>query len=365
MKGAMLMFYLLSMITGILECGWIASGVVRGLALWQILCYPLCYHLGNLFPKPFSLPKSVLIVFCSVSAIATVILAAAPLPEEVRFILTCLCLFLLSAVIQSVREGMKSDGNRLLKRVCRVAGFALSPLAAFIPQIILFAAVGSAFFGLTQYSGGKLRFIRPCSQGGYSLVMLFHQLHYFFYAHITLAAVSLALSRQVPVIKALGYAFTRNPALFGAVAGALFFCGTWMTYMSVEPVASRLTKKIMPVFFIGHSAVFVLLLAMSLVTDTTLFVVLWLLTGFGGGTVYTINATAKQSGRHDKDSMTVSENLGHTLGLLAAVIVSAVFGSYSPDIMLVCGALSALAAMLCMTFTAGKEKHNESISDNG
>ena len=358
-------FYLLSMITGVLECGWIVSGIVQGLPLWQILCYPLCYHLGNLFPKPFSLPKRALLVFCSVSAIAAVILVAAPLPEEVRFILTCLCLFLLSAVIQSVRDSMKSDGNRLLKRVCRVAGFALSPLAVAVPETILFAAAALAFLGLTGYAGRKLRFTLPGSQGGYSLVMLFHQLHYFFYAHITLAAAGLALGKQEPVIKALGYAFARNPALFGAVAGALFFCGTWMTYMSVEPITSRLTKKIMPVFFAGHSAVFVLLLAMSLVTDTTLFVVLWLLTGFGGGTVYTITAKAKQSGRYDKASMTVSENLGHTLGLLAAVIVSAVFGASSPDIMLVCGALSALAAMFCMTFTAGKEKHNESITDNG
>ena len=359
------MFYLLSMITGILECGWIAFGIVHGLPLWQILCYPLSYHLGNLFPKPFSLPKNVLLLFCSVSLTASVILSAVPVPDTVDFMVTCLCLFLLSAVIQSVRDSMKSDGNRLLKRVFRVAGFALSPLAAFIPQIMLFAAVGIAFYGLTRYTGRKFRFTSSGFQGGYSLVMLFHQLHYFFYAHITLAAAGLALSKQPPVIKALEYAFTRNPAALGSIAGALLFCGTWITYMSVEPVASRLTKKIMPVFYIGHSAVFVLLLSMSFVTDTTLFILLWMLTGFGGGTVYTIAATAKQSGQYRKDSMTVAENFGHTLGLLAAVIVSAVFGASSPDIMLVCGAFSALAAILCMTVTAGKEKYHESISDNG
>ncbi len=52
------MFYLLSLITGVLECGWIAFGAVHALPLWQILCYPLAYHIGNLFPKPFSLKAS-------------------------------------------------------------------------------------------------------------------------------------------------------------------------------------------------------------------------------------------------------------------------------------------------------------------
>ena len=74
---------------------------------------------------------------------------------------------------------MKTDGNRLLKRVSRVAGFALSPLAAFIPQIILFSAVAVAFCGLIKHNSGRFRFAFPGFQGGYSLVMLFHQLHYF------------------------------------------------------------------------------------------------------------------------------------------------------------------------------------------
>ena len=49
------MFYMLSLLTGVLECGWITFGVAHSCPLWQILCYPLAYHIGNLFPKPFSL----------------------------------------------------------------------------------------------------------------------------------------------------------------------------------------------------------------------------------------------------------------------------------------------------------------------
>ena len=200
------MYYLLNMMTGILECGWIAFGLAHAMPLWQILCYPLAYYLGKLFPKPFSLSKKVLLGFCSAALIAAVILTAVPMPDILWFVLICLCLFLLSAVIQTVKDDMKSSEHSLLKRFCRVAGFALSPLAALRPQIILFAVVVIAFCGLTKYTGKEYNFTAPDLKGGYSIAILFHQLHYFFYTHITIAAVSLALSKQPPVIDALDYA---------------------------------------------------------------------------------------------------------------------------------------------------------------
>ena len=316
------MYYLLNMMTGILECGWIAFGLAHAMPLWQILCYPLAYYLGKLFPKPFSLSKKVLLGFCSAALIAAVILTAVPMPDILWFVLICLCLFLLSAVIQTVKDDMKSSEHSLLKRFCRVAGFALSPLAALRPQIILFAVVVIAFCGLTKYTGKEYNFTAPDLKGGYSIAILFHQLHYFFYTHITIAAVSLALSKQPPV---------------------------------------RLTKKSMTVFYIGQTAVFVILLSMSFITDTTLFVILWLFTGLCGGTVCTITKKLKQSVKYDKAPTTFSENAGCILGLLAAILVSVFFGTYSPDIMLVCGAISTLATILCMIITMQKEKKYDGI----
>ena len=159
------MFCLLNMITGILECGWISFGLAHAMPLWQILCYPLAYYLGKLFPKPFSLPKKLLFVFCSVTLIAAVILTFVPMPDIVRFVLTCLCLFLLSAVIQTVKDSIKSGEHSLLKRFFRVAGFALSPLAAFRPQIILFVAVVIAFCGLTKYTDREYHFTKQTASG--------------------------------------------------------------------------------------------------------------------------------------------------------------------------------------------------------
>ena len=116
------------------------------------------------------------------------------------------------------------------------------------------------------------------------------------------------------------------------------------------------------VIYIGIS---LLLFTMSFVDSTALFTVLWLITGFGGGVVYTISARAKKLGCYDKSSMTISENIGHTLGLAVAVISAAVFGMRSPDIMLVASSVSALLAVVSMTFTPKGGRSNENIDNNG
>lgn len=343
------MFYLLSLLTGILECGWIAFGAAHSLPLWQIMCYPLAYHIGNLFPKPFSLSRSTLWVMCFLSAMAGILTFAVQLLENAAFVLTCIALFLLSAVLQSVRSGLKSDGNRLLKRVFRVGGFALAPFAAVVPAEILVLSSIVAFLALNEYKGNR-GITSMSGQNGFSLVMIFHQLHYFFYAHITLASMSLLLS---------------HVSTTGIVHAALLFCGTWVTYMSVEPIISRLTNRILPVFYGGHIGIGILLFVMHDVTSVPLFIVLWLVTGFGGGVVYTISIRAKDTGSYQKDSMTIAENIGHTLGLLTAVGVAAVFSNVSPQIMLVLGSVSALLAVAAMALISRKENYHESIHSEG
>ena len=156
---------------------------------------------------------------------------------------------------------------------------------------------------------------------------------------------------------------TARFSALGTVPAALLFCGTWVTYMSVEPIVSRLTKNTLPVFFAGHIGISMLLFTMSFVDNIPLFMALWLITGFGGGVVYTISARAKKLGCYDKPSMTISENIGHTLGLAVAVVSAAVFGMRSPDIMLVAGSVSALLAVISMTFTPKEGRSNENIDN--
>lgn len=334
------MFYMLSLLAGVLECGWVAFGAAHFYPLWQILCYPLVYHIGNLFPKPLTLSRNMLRIWCFLSAIVGALTFIAQLSEKTKFVLTCIVLFLLSTVIQSVRSGLKCDGNRLIKRIFRVCGFALAPLVVLIPSSILVFSSIVALLSLNKYEG-KPSFTRMEGQNGFSFVMLFHQLHYFFYAHITLAAMSLLFVQH----SATGYVYAM-----------LLFCGTWVTYMSVEPLVSRLTDRILLVFYIGHIGIGILVFVMHLVTSVSLFIVLWLVTGFGGGVVYTISLRAKAAGVYQKNSMTIAENIGHALGLLTAVGVAAFWGEFSPQIMLIFSSASAFLAVVSMMLIPGKEQ---------
>lgn len=324
-------FYLLSMITGILECGWIFYGVIHGAQLWEILCYPMAYHIGNLFPKPISLGRKAMLFMSIYPVCVGIYVLFIGLPKPLLHILTCSALACASAAAQSVRSELKSDGNRLKKRIFRVAGFAVSPIGAFLPEIMLIISSALIFFAVKNNYSAKAGIVKLNRQGGFSAVMIFHQLHYFFYAHITLAAVSIHLRNSMPIA--------------GIIIAALIFCGTWITYMSVEPVVSRLTSKIQSVFLVGHIGIGILLGIMSFITGQQLFMILWLITGFGGGVVYTISKQAKLMGYFDKSSMTIAENIGHTLGILSAVIVSALYKTYSLHIMLICGCTSAFAAV--------------------
>ena len=138
-----------------------------------------------------------------------------------------------------------------------------------------------------------------------------------------------------------------------------------MTYMSVEPIVSRLTDRLLPVFFAGHIGVGIILLVMHRVTSVPLFMTLWLSTGLGGGVVYTISAKAKADKSYDKDSMTIAENIGHTLGLLTAVCMAVAFGTASPNIMLVFGSVSAFLAVISMTWINRKEYRRDNKNCEG
>lgn len=340
-----MVFYLLSLLTGVLECGWIAFGVIHSLPLYQILCYPLAYHIGNLFPKPFSLNRTSLYIMSVLSIIINIVILISKFSFNIIFVLTCISLFLVSAVIQSIRSNLKSDGNRLLKRIFRVGGFALAPITIYIPSTILIFSSVIAILSISRYPG-KSNISRATLQNGFSLVMIFHQLHYFFYAHITLTSISFVLNSSFK---------------HGVLIGALLFCCTWITYMSVEPIVSKITSKIVTVFYIGHIGISILLFIMSMVTNHIIFCILWIITGFGGGVVYTITAQAKLKDCYDKTSMVISENIGHTLGLLTAVIVSMLFEMYSSKIMLIFGSISALLTVISMFITLRKDYHYENI----
>ena len=89
------------------------------------------------------------------------------------------------------------------------------------------------------------------------------------------------------------------------------------------------------------------------------------MSGFGGGVVYTIPAKAKAKDSYQKDSMTIAENISHTLGLLTAVGVAVIFSETSPQIMLMLGSASAFLAVVSMMLISIKEHYHENIHSEG
>ncbi len=342
------MFYLLSLISGLLECGWIAYGVVHSLPMCSILGYVLAYHLGNLFPKPFEIDNKWLMLGTNISLSFSFVMILIKLDKRVAYVMTFISIFFLSACIQTIRSGIKKDVNRLTKRVFRVIGFLISPMAAFYPAGILAIVAIIVIFCLKDKRFNSnictLSFVN-----GFPIIMIFHQLHYFFYAHITLTTI--------------GMLFSKRQSFLGIFASAIIFAGTWITYMIVEPIAKKVKVNNLTAFYVGHTIISCILLIMSYIQNTSIFLVLWLLTGLGGGVVFTINSVAKEKGSYKKMSMDIAENIGHALGLFVAVVVSVFAKDNAITIMLRLGSLSAIMTVVTMMWVMRKEKNNETLGN--
>ncbi len=173
--------------------------------------------------------------------------------------------------------------------------------------------------------------------------MIFHQLHYFFYVYPALAAVTLM--------------FFNKEHSFSLVIGFFLFAVTWVTYMSTEIILKEKIKSL-PVFYTGHLGIVILLLAMSFMDVSNLwFLVLWIVMGSCGGTVYTIGIEADKLNARDEDSMTVCENIGHITGIIVALVLSFFYAGDALNITFRLSSASALTAITLMTLAVFGKKH--------
>ena len=112
------MFALIMISTGILEYGWIFNGISHALPLYKILCCPLAYYLGKMFPKPVTLPKTVLNIMAVISLIITILSPLLKMPVMTNFIR----ILLLSIVIHSMKDGFQQNANSFFKRLLYAIG---------------------------------------------------------------------------------------------------------------------------------------------------------------------------------------------------------------------------------------------------
>ena len=350
------MFLILSTMTALLECGPIFLGIGLGYSPGQTLSFCLAYQAGNLFPVPFyirvgTLRKSALL--------STLLLCFAPFMNASSFLqwgLYFTGILLLSCTTQSIRAEMKTQVSTTRKRLARIAGFLLAPLLAYAPFHLLLLCCLVVLFSLEQCGSyaktvstptppGKVTLITYAgmAQKSHSLyaVMLWHQLHYFIYAYGVLL---------------YAYQITGN-----AFLTMLFFACTWLTYLSTEPLAKLLrqtfpksvaavsdTSGYITAIRAGHTFLLVILLLLPNLSNE-LFFFLWILTGFGGGTVFAITALCRYSTTYTREQLVLTENLGHFIGTGFAVIWASVFPQYLPRLSY--PAAFCVLTVIVLTFT--------------
>lgn len=312
------MFLLLSTMTALLECGPIFLGIHLGYCPAYIIFLCLSYQLGNLFPIPFYPGKKPIIIMALLSPILLCCTLLCDNTPWLQCFIYSTIIMPLSCTIQCIRATQKGNACTLHKRIARVLGFLCSPLMAYIPFLLLFTCCLITLYSLKHLpikSEDTTLFYSECKNIQKDIcyrIMLWHQLHYFIYSYSCIWIIYQKIQ--------------------SSFLTALFFSTTWLTYLIAEPLIlhfyrSHSTRKMTGSGNLNYSAIiigghtFLLFILLCLPTaDLPWLVFLWLLTGFGGGTVFAITGICKQSNHYQKSTLEFSENIGHFAGTLIAFL---------------------------------------------
>lgn len=298
------MYYLYSCVSGSLEIGIVYGGILQGYPLWKVLLLGLAYQIGNMVPIPCTLSKKERCL-----GIAVLIALWGVRYSSSNAVISYWCLvgiiIILSGLIQSVRTGFSFAGEKWKKRLFRVLGFGTALFYGIDPEICVMST--SILMVLTEFFIRKyIESEKYCALNGMHInrTMLFHQIHYFVYAYSMIGlACGLVQYNEFSVI---------------------YFVASWLTYLMTEPILKRFGhRKCLWYLTVGHVMLAALLIFTSYaaVKGSILFFLLWILSGFGGGTVFCIKPVEQERGGNiSAESWTLSENLGHVLGSLTACI---------------------------------------------
>jgi len=318
----MLIFYVLSLLSGFFELAPFVAAL-RGEGVLPALIVVLCYQLGNAAPCPLRLSQL---------SIKTAALAGAAFLavyfKTGFFPLLCAATVLASAAIQSARSMVKSSASKPLKRLLRVAGFALGLFGAPLTLLLAGTAAAAVICG-GKAGAGRNSLVLP-RLNAVNAAMILHQVHYFSYCY---AAIAFTAARA------------------GMAAALLLFLAGWVVYIS----AARLYRGhgLAPSFFAGHSLLVLLLLGIFFAPSMAVKAVLWVLTGIGGTTEFCLAKLSLERGG-SADGGTFAENAGHVLGAALSIAVYAIAKDLLPAVLV--SAAAALGAIALMAVALGSRK---------
>ena len=313
------LFFLLSAITGFVEVGAVIYAMQQGFSVVQFLLLVLAYQVGCFFPTNISVKKMWLIILGTITLALSVALYT--IPSFMLFLATVLTL---SPCLQMARSLQKSKVSTAQKRVFRIIGFSLSPLLSPFTLVVVSAA--TFIIIMIQKSDFQYRITLPKLRKQY-FIMVVHQMHYFSYAYILLIIAGKLDN-------------------YNGFFTALFFVLSWITYTSAQYIFQG--KKYYTYLISGHIFLVFVISGIALTTSDPMKIILWILTGFGGGTVFCIKEILKNNRGYDSHIFESSENYGHVLGVFCSIIMYIVFDTINASVYFaaICAASTAILASI-------------------
>lgn len=328
-------FLILSALSGVIELGVVFLGIHLGLSIPTVISLSIFYQSGNILMNFLPRRRKLCGALSAIAFILGLLLHGRYhyFPFAIQLVISSYC-------IQMSRATQKMACPVWLKRIFRVGGFAISPIMLIgNGQAILLVSIAYCCILLTRLPGIS-KPVRAKERMNLSFVMIFHQLHYFVYTYIM----------PIHVLR-----LTNSYILSG-----LAFAATWLVYLLPQTIAERLKiKQHSLMFFICHSFLAVCMGMMSYTSmlDATLAVlVLWLLTGLGGGSVFCIKHLAKYYSGLD---MELSENIGHVLGPIVAVLLCFCFPEQEVVCLSMASCIFVVLALLSATGLIVKGEKDE------
>ena len=325
----------------LLELGPIITLIREDSGILPILLAGLSYQIGNATPYPRNLGK-----FAPLFAI-TLLASIGVLTAPTSTVTWYASIALMGWALQFVRRWLTTQSDAGIpktaqKRIARVVGFIFAAVFDSTVWLALVVIVMTS----------ALMFVRkiPLSQKKSTVsfsrlsrlewTMLVHQMHYFAYCY------------AVPLL-------TAETVLGGSTYIGLWFAAGWVSYLSAEALWSRFNPSI--VFLCGHTFLaFVLILMWGLQPWPFASLLLWILSGFGGGSVFCITLMHRSEGL-DHSRLEHSEDLGHLLGVVLAIAMILLGNEVS--VLPLTGALLALmAAFLMATYLTSSMNLNQRSS---
>jgi hypothetical protein len=327
-------FLLLCILAGAIEIGIIVFGIKGNLPVIAIISLGLAYQLGNLFPNPIQLGKhllggiSILSILLSIAYIVTG-----------AYYLIFFTVILLAIEIQTCRSKGKKEISTTQKRLFRVIGFILS---SFLTSNTILAMSIMLFLIVTIFiktnTAARSSLAKPKIKL-VSFIMAAHQIHYFSYTYFLF------------IIASRVYKYQHSYTII-----LLFMLG-WITYISVAHILRG--EHYYRYFFAGHCFLALCLLFILKLHESWTLAIPWVLTGFGGGTVFCIEKIAIEIGNIDKNSLVFSENIGHVLGVLIGLLLYKTTNSQdAPLIVSITSVFLTLALMAVYRYSLKRNKTN-------